>query len=75
MACMDLTAPENGAVSPMSGFEGDIATYSCESGFTPLGDTMRTCEVDGWTGAAPVCEEIEGAINAYVYNCVCSRNS
>ena len=36
---------------------GGVATYTCDSGFTLVGDPTRICGSDGtWSGMAPTCE-------------------
>ncbi len=62
--CEVLSAPTNGAIDRTSGSTGDIATYSCDSGFYLLGNAgslTRTCQADGtWTGSTPTCEYTGG---------------
>lgn len=54
--CGGLSDPVNGAVSaPITTFDA-TATYSCDIGHDPVGDTTRQCMADGtWSGAAPTC--------------------
>ena len=54
--CPDLSAPANGSVSMSGIIVGSTATYSCNAGFTLVGDTVRTCEDDMWTGTEPNCQ-------------------
>ena len=36
---------------------GGVATYTCDSGFTLVGDPTRICGSDGtWSGMSPTCE-------------------
>lgn len=50
----DVTAPLQ--VSATGYDEGEIATYSCEVGFSLVGTATRTCQADGsWSGTAPTC--------------------
>jgi hypothetical protein len=59
-ACFEtLTNPANGMVNRTMGATGDVATYSCASGYTLSGTAMRTCLPSGtWSGSAPTCERI-----------------
>ncbi len=72
IACPMLSAPEDGSVSPMEGFEGDDAVYDCESGYALLGNEIRTCQAGGqWSGVAPTCVETEGIIiELYIHACI-----
>ncbi|XP_064386053.1 sushi, von Willebrand factor type A, EGF and pentraxin domain-containing protein 1-like [Halichondria panicea] len=62
-SCSDLTNPTNGmigynieAASPRP--VDTVATYTCVTGYTLNGNTMRTCMSDGvWSGSAPVCQQ------------------
>ena len=62
VTCSDLTNPTNGmigynieAASPRP--VDTVATYTCVTGYTLNGNTMRTCMSDGvWSGSAPVCQ-------------------
>ncbi len=34
-----------------------MATYSCDTGYNLVGNTMRTCQAnETWTGSDPTCE-------------------
>ncbi len=48
---------DNGAVDTSSGTTFMMtATYTCNTGYTLIGDTTRTCAADGeWSPIAPVC--------------------
>ena len=36
---------------------GDVARYSCDTGYTLNGPAERTCQADGrWNGSVPTCE-------------------
>ena len=56
--CGPLTDPDNGRVytSPGTIF-GNIATYTCDTGYTLSGSQSRSCGADGnWTFSEPLCE-------------------
>ncbi len=59
VVCLSLPAPNNGIVSysdPPLGLN-TVATYTCETDYTLIGNTTRTCENDGmWSGSATTCE-------------------
>ena len=50
--CPDLAAPVHGVVTVKS----SIATYSCAAGYSLVGAATRTCDAQGWQGAAPICK-------------------
>ena len=58
--CGALTDPANGQVSHPDGTTfGQTATYSCNTGYTLVGDSTRTCEAtENWSGDAPTCERM-----------------
>ena len=58
MDCGSLTDPANGQVDLTSGTTfGQIATYSCSTGYNLVGDSTRTCQATGeWSGSAPTCQ-------------------
>ena len=49
--CLPLDNPQNGAVD----ITGDVATYSCLPNYRLVGEAMRTCVDDEWSGDAPNC--------------------
>ena len=57
-ACSDLTDPANGQVNHNDGTTfGHTATYSCNTGYNLVGDSIRTCQATGnWSGSAPTCQ-------------------
>ena len=58
ISCGPLSNPANGAVSYSTTTYGSTATYSCDTGYTLVGDATRTCQADGtWSGSEPVCSE------------------
>ncbi|XP_064387176.1 uncharacterized protein LOC135335578 [Halichondria panicea] len=59
--CGSLDTPSNGAVDTSSGTTFMMtATYTCNTGYTLVGDTTRTCGADGeWSPIAPVCNPVD----------------
>ena len=54
--CPDLTDPENGQVAVNGFAPGDIATYTCNSGYSLSGPETRECQDDSnWSGVVPTC--------------------
>ena len=54
--CGSLSDPPNGAVSVSATTYTSNATYTCDSGYTINGDSMRMCQADGeWSGGEPSC--------------------
>ena len=58
--CGPLTDPANGQVDDTAGTGlGQIATYSCDTGYNLVGDSTRTCQARGnWSGNAPTCQGV-----------------
>ena len=56
--CGNLTDPANGQVNHTAGTTlGQTATYSCDAGYSLVGDSSRTCQPTGnWSGSAPTCQ-------------------
>ena len=62
VVCGTLSSPVYGSVSTPSGVEfNDVATYSCNSGYTlSSGSATRTCEASGtWSGSPAVCSPVD----------------
>ena len=59
--CGTLTNPANGQVTYTAGtLFGQTATYSCDSGYNLVGESVRTCQATGvWSGSAPTCQGIK----------------
>jgi hypothetical protein len=62
LTCPTLSAPANGWIDRTTGTPGDVASYSCRSGYYLVGaGPGRTCGADGqWSGLAPSCEPTGG---------------
>ncbi|KAI8482553.1 hypothetical protein Bbelb_397010, partial [Branchiostoma belcheri] len=55
--CPTLSNPTNGDVSYSTGYYGDVASYSCDTGYSLNGYSTRTCQSSGsWSQSAPTCE-------------------
>ena len=55
--CGTLTDPDNGSVNQTAGVTvGQTATYSCNTGYNLVGDSIHTCQATGnWSGSEPTC--------------------
>ena len=58
VSCGQLVNQSNGRVDTSAGTSfGDVARYSCDTGYTRIGPAERTCQADGlWSGSVPTCE-------------------
>lgn len=58
--CGTLDPPTDGTIDvPATTFES-VATYSCDTGFSLAGPSMRTCQADGtWSDDPPICSSID----------------
>ena len=58
--CGRLPDPANGMVDYTAGTAlGQTATYSCNTGYSLVGDSIRTCQSIGqWSGSAPACQGV-----------------
>ena len=56
--CSQLVDPSNGRVDTSTGTSfGDVARYSCDTGYTLNGPAERTCQANReWSGSIPTCE-------------------
>ncbi|XP_046560997.1 sushi, von Willebrand factor type A, EGF and pentraxin domain-containing protein 1-like [Haliotis rubra] len=55
--CSILPPPNNGKVNCLQGRKfGDTCRYSCDKGYNLVGSAQTTCEVNGWSTAAPTCK-------------------
>ena len=58
IACDSLISPSNGNVVVDGIGVGTVATYSCDTGYTLEGVSMRTCQnsaAPSWSGSPPSC--------------------
>ena len=60
--CDNLSAPANGGITSCSsgrvgvGYERDICSFTCNTGYELTGSTQRTCQSDGsWSGSPVSC--------------------
>ncbi len=54
--CGQLVHPTNGQVNFANTIYNAVATYTCSTGFSLSGSSIRMCQTDGsWSGAAPTC--------------------
>ncbi|XP_060580368.1 sushi, von Willebrand factor type A, EGF and pentraxin domain-containing protein 1-like [Ruditapes philippinarum] len=54
--CKGLPYPDNGTVSASETTFGQVASYTCNEGFTLQGTSSRFCQPDGsWSGSTPTC--------------------
>ena len=56
--CPTIDPPSNSGleIAGPGGYE-DVATYSCDTGFSLVGMSERSCQSDGtWSGSEPTCE-------------------
>ncbi|XP_035684197.1 P-selectin-like [Branchiostoma floridae] len=57
--CSPQSPPTNGAVSGGNSY-GDLATFTCDTGYNLVGDNPLLCQADGtWSGTAPTCEIVQ----------------
>ena len=58
ISCGQLVNQSNGHVDTSAGTSfGDVARYSCDTGYTLIGPAGRTCQADGqWNGSVPTYE-------------------
>ena len=56
--CLTLDPPSNGRLKIAGpGGYGDVATYTCDTGFYLVGMSQHACHSDGtWSGSEPTCE-------------------
>ncbi|XP_078583892.1 P-selectin-like [Branchiostoma floridae x Branchiostoma japonicum] len=58
--CPALSNPTNGAVSYSSRNYGDVASYTCNTGYNMAGSSTRTCQSSGsWSYSAPSCRVVQ----------------
>ena len=56
LSCETLQDPANGRVQVSGDIPGAVASYTCNPGFSLVGQSRRTCQRDGsFSGQAPTC--------------------
>ena len=69
--CGNLTDPANGQVNHTAGTtSGQTATYSCNTGYNLVGNSIRTCQATGnWSQSAPTCDDmlLNGDFNLLIH--------
>ena len=73
--CGNLTHPANGSVNHTAGTTfGQTATYSCNTGYSLVGNSTRTCQASGnWSGSAPTCQGVLLKGDVTLFMCVCTQ--
>ena len=75
VSCGQPGIPSNGHVDTSAGTSfGDVARYSCNTGYTLNGPAERACHANGeWSGSAPTCESEKhwGACNDQICIFLC----
>ena len=79
--CPLLLDPANGTVVMSGNMVGDAAIYTCDPGFSLVGESRLTCASNGtWSGIPPVCTRKKNLIPSHATNryicvyCWCSCN-
>lgn len=55
--CGTLSPPVNGSIIISDTSLGAMAVYSCQNGFSLVGNSNRTCLVNStWSGVDPICQ-------------------
>ena len=65
--CSTLTNPSNGVVTWTGLTSGSTATYTCNSGYELIGNTVRTCQNGRWSGQAPTCSGMTTRFMMLIY--------
>ena len=60
----DVEFPDFGQLTVESTLFGSVASYSCDSDYTLVGDAMRTCTLSGWNGSNPICGKLRLVIHS-----------
>ena len=62
--CDNVSAPSNGEITSCSsgitgvGYDGDICSFACNTGYELTGNDTRTCQSDGsWSGSDDICRK------------------
>ena len=55
--CPTLDNPANGNLVLSGNTSGETADYTCDTGFSLVGMSQRSCQSNGtWSGSEPTCE-------------------
>ena len=75
--CGNLTDPVNGSVIHTAGSTfGQTATYSCNTGYSLVGDSTRTCQAEGnWSESAPTCQGVLVKDNVTLFICAYTQET
>ena len=68
MLCSDPVGIDNGMVTITGNSVGDIATYTCDSGFELIGDMIMTCAQVDVNSAAFQLQELPSCRREYCMN-------
>ena len=70
--CPTIPRPVNGRPNTYSDptiprDEGSTVTYSCNTGYELVGNSVRTCTSSGWNGSSPLCRGTGSLHASYMY--------
>ena len=51
--CLPLSNPDNGQVYQLP--DGTAALFSCDNGFTKMGESVLRCDNGNWSSSPPTC--------------------
>ena len=69
VSCGELAGTDNGAVDVSDTTFNSTATYSCNDGYSIVGDTTRTCLASGlWSGIVPDPENGTATVTDTIFN-------
>ena len=57
--CGDPATPADGQRSLTGTTFGSEVSYSCNDGFVLSGSARRECNISGWSGSLPVCNQVD----------------
>ena len=75
MDCGPLPGPANGRVYHTAGTTfRQTANYSCNTGYTLVGDSTRTCQATGeWNASIPTCQGVLLKGDDTLFMCECTQ--